>query len=101
MNLFALVYLVASIITTTLTLYLTYHLLKVARKSLLSKIFYDLLIVVLILWSHSTIDILSYYIWRGSGLWMYYFVFEDILLPVAALYLLWDVILYALKSKRI
>ena len=100
MDIVTLIYLVTSIIITTLTLYLTYQLLRVARKSLLSKILYDLLIVVLILWSHSIADILSYSILGEFGLWNYYFVFENILLPVAALYLIWDVISYALRSKR-
>jgi len=89
------VYFVSSIAITSATLYLTYLILKTARKSLLSKILYDLLIVVIILWSHPIADTVSHELCGGFGFFGYYFIFEDIILPIACLYLIWDIIRYA------
>ncbi len=88
-------FLVSSIAVTTATVYLTALLLKIARKSLLSKILYDLLIVVIILWSHSIADIVSYSLYGEFGFSGYYFIIESMILPIVCLYLIWDIVSYA------
>ena len=94
MDIVLIVFLAASIALTTATLYLTILLLKIARKSLLSKILYDLLIVVILLWSHPIADIVSYGLYGEFGFSGYYFIFESIILPIASLYLIWDIVSY-------
>jgi len=44
------IYAIAAIALTTATLYFTHKIIRIARRSLISRILYDLLIVVILLW---------------------------------------------------
>jgi hypothetical protein len=91
------IYGLAAIALTSAMLYLTYRLLRIARRSLLSKMLYDLLIVVILVWFHS-LAIVSLLI-SVPG-WQSLYAFVYILMPIASLYFLWDVLRYVREKEK-
>lgn len=92
------VYAVAAIALTTANIYFAYRILRIARKSLLSKILYDLLVVVLLLWLHSFSIIFLLVSMPG---WQFFYSLAYLVMPVSALYLLWDVLRYAHEKSAL
>ena len=90
-------YVLAAIALASVTLYLTYRLLKAARRSLLSKILYDLLIVIILAWFQSFAII--FFLASVPG-WQSLYAFVYILMPIASLYFLWDVLRYVREKER-
>lgn len=90
------VYTAAAIALTTVNIYFAYRILRIARKSLLSKILYDLLVVVLFLWLHSFSIVFLLVSMPG---WQFFYSMVYFVMPVSALYLLWDVLRYVREKS--
>ncbi len=93
-----LLYAIAAITVTTANTYFVYRILRIARKSLLSKILYDLLVVVLFLWLHSFSIIFLLISMPG---WQFFYSMVYFVMPVSALYLLWDVLRYVHEKSAL
>jgi len=91
------IYTGGAIALTTATLYFTYRIIRIARRSLISKILYDLLIVVILLWLHSFAIVFLLISVQG---WQFFYALVYFALPIASLYLLWDVLIYTGKKLR-
>jgi len=92
MSPYLIVYTIASLFLTSFMLYLTYRTLRIAKRSLLSKILYELLVVVVFLWLHSFAIV---FLLIRAPAWQLLYALIYILLPVTSLYFLWDVLRYS------
>jgi hypothetical protein len=91
------IYAIAAISLTTATLYFLYKIIRIARRSLISKILYDLLIVIILLWLHSFAIV---FLLTSMWAWQFFYALVYFALPIASLYLLWDVLIYTGKKLR-